>query len=405
MKKICALLLTLTMLTTIIPTAFAQNDSTVTAQQAQNTAIVFATTSMSDFTTQSEYRDDLINSNARSLMQYLDDKREVKEIKENLFGRKLDLVAYDVENICVTDKDFAYEVYFDISFNYKDGTESSALVAAYKVIVDKNTNTILAAITNDLSGGTLINTTIGQTAEDLDLDYQLSILSNRNNMSTEGEPYDLEEKVSKLTAYWESVEHEVAEAQDHQNQELVDTPEQLDLNLPTSPYTTWVSFTESDRDAMRSYQDDWWNGFNPSFANFTGEGGDCTNYASQVLNSSSAPQYSSSASGIQGYTYWYYRSANARSTSWTGVNELRSYLLRSSTTKGPKGNRVTTFGELQSGDIVQLYNGSDFYHTIVVHTQGGDPLVTAHTSSYSGLYSTRYGGIDYSRIHIDGYYR
>lgn len=71
MKKICALLLTLTMLTTIIPTAFAQNDSTVTAQQAQNTAIVFATTSMSDFTTQSEYRDDLINSNARSLMQYL----------------------------------------------------------------------------------------------------------------------------------------------------------------------------------------------------------------------------------------------------------------------------------------------------------------------------------------------
>ncbi|WP_076982641.1 amidase domain-containing protein [Syntrophomonas zehnderi] len=133
-------------------------------------------------------------------------------------------------------------------------------------------------------------------------------------------------------------------------------------------------------------------------------GGDCTNYASQVLHDGGgAPFYPSPNTGISGSDRWFYRSANDRSSSWTGAGELQTFLLNN-TTKGPYGQVSSTFGSLNSGDIIQLSSSGEYYHSIVVHTPGGDPTVTAHTNAYSGYYSTRYGGISNLKIHITGYY-
>ncbi|MGF0095391.1 amidase domain-containing protein [Peptoniphilus sp. SGI.035] len=59
---------------------------------------------------------------------------------------------------------------------------------------------------------------------------------------------------------------------------------------------------------MRTYQDDWFEGFNPNYANFEGYGEDCTNYASQVLYSGCKTMYAKRGSRIAGSNYWFYRS-------------------------------------------------------------------------------------------------
>ena len=377
----------------------ALNDKIITCKQAEDTAILFATTSMSDFVEESKYRDDLIHSDAEALIRYLDDKREIQGVKEDLYGGVLSLISYDVNNVRVREKDSLFEVCFNIKYDYLDGEEPSGLVAGYKVDVDKDTNTVVAALTNDLSGGSLIIETLSQKPEELNLDYQLDSMNSVEPLSEENleQPYNLNQRLDKLFDYKKEQEKEFDN--DGGTNEFATVSD-----ITQSTYATFVSFDETDRASMRSYQDSWWHKFNPDFTDFTNYGGDCTNYASQVLNSSSTPQYSSSSSGIQGTSYWYYRSSSNRSSSWTGVEELREFLLNN-TEKGPSGKTVTTFGALESGDIIQLHNGSKFYHTVVVYTQGGDPWVTAHTSPYSGRYSTRYGGIDYSRVHISGYYK
>lgn len=83
--------------------------------------------------------------------------------------------------------------------------------------------------------------------------------------------------------------------------------------------------------AMRNYQDRWWNAYNPRWGNFTGLGGDCTNYVSQVLNAGGAPL------DPTGSYRWYYYNMNNTSDSWAGVNELRNYLIGNTYT-GPEGS-------------------------------------------------------------------
>ena len=40
---------------------------------------------------------------------------------------------------------------------------------------------------------------------------------------------------------------------------------------------------------LRNYQNKWWNKRNPKYQNCDSIGGDCTNYASQVLHAGGAP--------------------------------------------------------------------------------------------------------------------
>ncbi len=314
----------------------ALNDKIITSKQAEDTAILFATTSMSDFVEESEYRDDLIHSDAEALIRYLDDKREIQGVKEDLYGGVLSLISYDVNNVRVKEKDSLFEVCFNIKYDYLDGEEPSGLVAGYKVDVDKDTNTVVAALTNDLSGGSLIIETLSQKPEELNLDYQLDSMNSVEPLSEENleqlaaltndlsggsliietlsqkpeelnldyqldsmnsveplseenleQPYNLNQRLDKLFDYKKEQEKEFGN--DGGTNEFATVSD-----ITQSTYATFVSFDETDRASMRSYQDSWWHKFNPDFADFTNYGGDCTNYASQVLNSSSTPQYSSS---------------------------------------------------------------------------------------------------------------
>lgn len=134
-----------------------------------------------------------------------------------------------------------------------------------------------------------------------------------------------------------------------------------------------------NREKAVEYAHKWAYGRNPAYYNFDNIGGDCTNFASQVLYA---------GCGEMNYTPtfgWYYINVNNRAPSWTGVNELFGFLTNN---RGPGPKAVpTTLGEVAPGDIIQLdFNASDsrFDHSPVVVDAGrGTPdtiLLAAHTN-------------------------
>ena len=387
MKRTIIIVMALLLVFGLNTSLLANQYDTLSEEKVKDIAIEFTESSLSDF---SDYNSDyLIDENATQLKEFLKDKRALKIIKEEKLGRRRNLIDLEIKDVRIEELGDNCGVTLKVAVNFLDGDVKSSLEYFNAIVINKITGKVIAASTNDLTAGTLLNNQTLNSAEDL---ISFSNYDSKNLMLKsykEDCSYNFDESVKKFEAYVEEINNEELNS---------DKKEKLVLRR-----SNFRSFSSSDRQAMRTYQDRWFNGFNPDYANFEGYGGDCTNYASQVLYSGCRTMYARSGSGIAGSNYWFYRSSNDRSSSWTGVNELRSFLLNN-TTKGPSGNTSSTFGALESGDIIQLGSGGNYYHSIVVYKQGGDPYVTAHTSSYSGYYSSRYGGSSNSKIHIDGYY-
>lgn len=153
-----------------------------------------------------------------------------------------------------------------------------------------------------------------------------------------------------------------------------------------------------NRDKAVAYAKQWAYSRNPEFYDFQELGGDCTNFASQVIYA---------GCGVMNYTPiygWYYISLNNRSPSWTGVNQLYTFLT-TNTAEGPRG-KVVDLSEIENGDIIQLdFNGdSSFDHTpVVVDAGAGTPetiLVAAHTNDAAWRPLSSYNYAAYRPIKI-----
>ena len=115
-----------------------------------------------------------------------------------------------------------------------------------------------------------------------------------------------------------------------------------------------------DRAAAVAYAHAWAYRRNPEYFDYSGIGGDCTNFASQYIYA---------GSGVMNFTPlygWFYRSANDRTPSWTGVQYLYDFLTRNMG-DGPFASEVS-LARLEPGDVVQLaIDREDRYqHTPVV---------------------------------------
>ena len=153
-----------------------------------------------------------------------------------------------------------------------------------------------------------------------------------------------------------------------------------------------------NRDKAVEYANRWAYGRNPKFFDFSEIGGDCTNFASQCIYA---------GSGVMNYTPlygWYYRTVNDRTPSWTGVNELYSFLVNNKGA-GPQG-RVTDLRGMEKGDIIQLkfQPGERFDHTpVVVDAGDGTPRtikVAAHSRDSNCRPLSSYSYIQLRPIHI-----
>ncbi|HWQ57796.1 MAG TPA: amidase domain-containing protein, partial [Clostridia bacterium] len=118
-----------------------------------------------------------------------------------------------------------------------------------------------------------------------------------------------------------------------------------------------------NREKAVLYARRWAFGRNPEYYDFTTLGGDCTNFASQVLYA---------GTGVMNYqpvTGWYYVNVNSRTASWTGVPFFYSFVT-SNQGAGPFG-KVVGLEDIQPGDFIQLnFDGERYAHTPVVVSVG-----------------------------------
>ena len=130
---------------------------------------------------------------------------------------------------------------------------------------------------------------------------------------------------------------------------------------------------EYDRSAAVSYALRWALARNPQYYDFDGIGGDCTNFASQCLFA---------GSGIMNYTRdtgWYYNSPADRAAAWSGAQYFYNFMTNNKSV-GPTAV-VADIHSLALGDFIQLHNGSEFYHTLIITGfENGEPLICAHTA-------------------------
>lgn len=130
-----------------------------------------------------------------------------------------------------------------------------------------------------------------------------------------------------------------------------------------------------DRDRALTYAREWAMSRNPLFIDYTGFGGDCTNFVSQCLFAGSCRMNFTPVFG------WYYLDADSRTASWTGVQYFHNFLTNNRG-EGPFGVEADET-DLRVGDVVQLQNEDGaYYHTLLV--SGIDPeagiLVAAHSN-------------------------
>ena len=144
------------------------------------------------------------------------------------------------------------------------------------------------------------------------------------------------------------------------------------------------------------YAQKWAFARNPKYYNYDKIGGDCTNFISQ---------YIFAGSGVMNYTPtygWYYRSANDKSPSWTGVQFLYNFLTRKNGI-GPIGN-VVSKDNIQEGDIIQLAfrESHVFEHTLIVtKKEKGNIYVTSHTIDNFNKNILLYNYINIRYVHIE----
>lgn len=156
-----------------------------------------------------------------------------------------------------------------------------------------------------------------------------------------------------------------------------------------------------DRIKAAEYAHKWALGRNPNYFDFEKYGGDCTNFASQVIYA---------GSGEMNYTPnqgWYYTDSYNRSPAWTDVDYLFNFLTTNKG-RGPVGEQVD-IKDLKVGDIVQLsFKGAPDYNHSPVVVWIGNPvspkniLIAAHTYDRDYYPLANYNWVDIRFIHVLG---
>lgn len=151
------------------------------------------------------------------------------------------------------------------------------------------------------------------------------------------------------------------------------TVDSLSTVAPLSVTPPWSTY---NRTAAVAYAQGWAYGFNPSFWNYSAPayGGDCTNFASQVLLAGGAVMDSSGSHPNYRWFWFNDTPTTGRSASWTSVMSFHDYLTAPTIDwEGPFGNVLIgsnlgiRLGAL-NGDMVQIDKGRNgiWDHTMII---------------------------------------
>lgn len=158
-----------------------------------------------------------------------------------------------------------------------------------------------------------------------------------------------------------------------------------------------------NRERAVEYARRWALSRNPLFYDFTGGGGNCTNFVSQCLLSGSLNMNPDQPFG------WYYISVDDRAPAWTGVREFYEFMCGLGDFL-PQNERVGPFCTVVSrenvevGDVVQLGNARGvFYHTLIITGFMSDEiLISAQSNDALDRPLSTYNYALARFLHVDG---
>lgn len=151
-----------------------------------------------------------------------------------------------------------------------------------------------------------------------------------------------------------------------------------------------------DRARAYRYARKWAFSRNPLFNDYTGIGGNCTNFVSQCIYAGSCVMNFTPLLG------WYFLSDTNRTASWTGVQYFYDFITKNQGV-GPYGSE-SAVDKLEVGDVIQLGRETEgYYHTLlVVGSNDGSYTVSSQSDDAFDRPLNTYE-YDFARyIHIDG---
>ncbi len=164
-----------------------------------------------------------------------------------------------------------------------------------------------------------------------------------------------------------------------------------------------IATTSYNRARAVEYAQRWALSRNPLFYDFTGGGGNCTNFVSQAVLAGSLVMNPTETFG------WYYRDVNDRAPAWTGVREFYEFMVGIGDFS-PKNERIGPFANevdrerVEVGDVVQLANSSGvFYHSLLVTGfRNGDILIAAQSNDALNRPLSTYNYATARFLHLEG---
>lgn len=158
-----------------------------------------------------------------------------------------------------------------------------------------------------------------------------------------------------------------------------------------------------EREKALQYARRWALARNPLFFNFTGVGGDCTNFVSQAVLAGSCVMNFTPDFG------WYYISPDDRAPAFTGVEFFWDFFtgapdfISVNGGVGPFGREVER-DDVMLGDVVQLGRADgDYYHTLLVTAISGEEIfVSAHSNDVYNRPLSAYNAPLLRFLHIEG---
>ena len=142
---------------------------------------------------------------------------------------------------------------------------------------------------------------------------------------------------------------------------------------------------------------------NPLFIDFTGLGGNCTNFVSQAVLAGSCVMNPTPDFG------WYYFSAEDRAPAWSGVEFFFDFMTGAPMFREVNGGvgpyaSVVSRSRAVPGDVVQYADSAgDWYHTVMITAvEGSEIFVSAQSDDALDrpLSSYRFAGTRF--LHIEG---
>ena len=301
-------------------------------------------------------------------VQYMLQRREyienVSDIDEKEYNKKLDIdiKKFNEQTDCL---EVVVEVYKTWNYSFSEDIESAARDTYTISLIKENGNYV---IQNIIGFGASI------------FDEQLKTSNDSISQTTKNQM--MNELKSSFAA--EVAQHTVE----------IKLDENSAVPMATSTY---------DGGAASSYALKYALNYNTNYANFNGQGGDCTNFISQCLKAGGISQHVGTAySG----NCWFYKTSTNRSSTWTGAEQFRKYVTGSSS----KINMPTSsWGSVTFGDIIQLMSGGSAYHSLIVSgvaygsSGRSDILVCCHTADRRHVsLNSNFSGSTKKYYHVKG---